>query len=174
MDMIHTTERSKSLLQLHQTGVAILDSVFQLTPYMREPAPERAEEFCARFSVPASERPAAMQSLKLADAVAAKLSGEMPEGRPAPIRATRRLEGLEDQTDEMMRAASGGSPPSRSPGPNRRAAGGPRAGSGKQHRSASQTPRRLNRAAAPASGDAVQRVRSWDTRGTPTPRTSPI
>lgn len=104
MDMIDTTGRRKSLLQLHQTGVAILDSVFQLTPYVREPTPERAEAFFTKFAVPSPERPSALQALKLADAVAARLSGEMPAGDPAPIRATRRLEGLEDQTDEMVRA----------------------------------------------------------------------
>ena len=104
MVMIRTTGRRKSLLQLHQTEVAILDSVFQLTPYMREPAPERAEAFFAKFSVPPDEQPAAVQALLLAEALGARLRGELPEGTQTFIRATRELEGLEDQTEEILRA----------------------------------------------------------------------
>ncbi len=105
--IIASSRRRKSTLDLHQTNVAIRDSILQLLPYVRDLDHHAAAEYRRGLSVVRpSQRRYAEQALRLADALAARAAGEPPaEVESTSGIALKRSADLEDETTEMLRLA---------------------------------------------------------------------
>lgn len=98
--------RRKTTLDLHQTVVQIRDAMLLLRPYLREISADATTRFLDRYSVPTSDRDAAIQALQIAEAVRAREIGATPERiAPAVIPKSRpgRSTTLDQEAAELVR-----------------------------------------------------------------------
>lgn len=104
---IENPRRRKSALELHQTNVAIRDSILLLLPHFRDVEPARVAQFHHRFTIhQGRQRFYAEQALRLADALTARAAGDPPanvEGARMPV--LKRSADLEDEAAELLRLA---------------------------------------------------------------------
>lgn len=103
--LVVNPRRRKSTLDLHQTNVAIRDSMLQLLPHFREVDPARVIEM-RRFTIQKHSLRYAELALRLADARAARAAGDPPTGAEgANAIGLRRTTDLEAESTEMLRLA---------------------------------------------------------------------
>lgn len=96
--------RRKSTMELHQTDVAIRDSILQLRPYFRDVDPEQMAQCHRSEFIEPDQIPCVKMALQLAEALASRAAGEPPAQTPAiSLLAMRRLADLEDDTAQMRR-----------------------------------------------------------------------
>lgn len=101
---LNNPSRRKTTLDLHQTNVAIRDSILLLRPYFRELDPVRVAECQRRHSIRPAHRRYAEQAMQLADALAARAAGDPPAEREAPsVIPLKRSGDLEDEATAMLR-----------------------------------------------------------------------